>query len=534
MRTGAEYREVLRDGRKVYVVGEGFIDDLNTHPATAAMAKEYVDWYDRHASPTPEWDVLFTPPDANGNRKPVDMIVPDTAEDLQRMGKAYDETVFFTGGNMTHDPAYGNLIALNIVDAVYRMDLSQKQKDDVVAYRDSIEREGRFITLASGFATIGYRLRENPEERNSLRIVKERDDGLVLQGKIGMHTGSPFLDDVYVSAGCGVIYQGSRATFAVAVNSPGVTILSRKIAAKPSNPFMAPLSYRFDELDAQMWFDEVFVPWEKIFLTEPAPPEPSAPQMFRRDRTTWMLWHQLYCWYTKGEFTLGLALALTDAMGLRQNAPTVEYLVDMIVELQTVRSALTAAELDPDWSSILGKPAPNYQHVASGSIKMLQARQRISEILRILPGSSMVVAPSDEDLANPLMKDGIEESFGGGGYTAEQRMALLNLAWDHIGSALDGREAAFELHCNGGIPAWRSQARARFNDYNRLANGVLRAINIEMPTIDVDSLREVSRLAQRRQVTPPTESKSGENGASGEATAAAAGSSTAEGSTSRS
>ncbi len=522
MRTGAEYREVLRDGRKVYIAGEGFVDDLNTHPATKDMVQEYVDWYDRHANRDPEWeDVLFTPPDADGNRKPVQMMIPQTAEDLHRMGKAFDETVFYTGGNMTHDPAYGNLIALGIMDSVYRMNHSQKQIDDVTAYRELIEREGHFITLAFGGATIGYRFRENPEDRAALRIVEERDDGLVLQGKIGMHTGSPFLDDVYVGTGCGVVYQGNRASFAVAVNSPGVTLLSRKIAARPTNRFMAPMSSRFDELDAQMWFDNVFVPWERIFLVEPAPAEEGTPQIFRRDRTTWLLWHQLYCWYTKGEFTLGLALALTDAMGLRQNAPTLEYLNDMIVELQTVRSALTAAELDPDTSSILGKPAPNYIHVASGSIKMLQARQRLNEILRILPGSSMVVAPSDMDLENPMMKDGIEESFGGGGYTAEQRMALLNLAWDHIGSALDAREAAFELHCNGGIPAWRGQARARFPDYNRLANGVLRAIDIEMPKIDVDGLREMVRL-ERRQVTPVASSETpAQNGAGTEAKPAA-------------
>jgi 4-hydroxyphenylacetate 3-monooxygenase len=155
-------------------------------------------------------------------------------------------------------------------------------------------------------------------------------------------------------------------------------------------------------------------------------------------------------------------------------------------------------------SSVLGYPAPNYRHVASGSIKMLQSRQRLTEILRILPGSSLVVAPSDEDLADPMMAEGLEESFGGGGYTALQRAALLNLAWDHISSGLDGREAAFELHCNGGIPAWRNQARARFDDYNRLANGVLQALPVEMPPLDVESLRDTARLPQRRIVTPPT------------------------------
>ena len=67
MRTGAEYRETLRDGRRVWVVGEGLIDDVTVHPATRAMVDEYAAWYDRHHDPA--WQpVLLTPPDAGGGR----------------------------------------------------------------------------------------------------------------------------------------------------------------------------------------------------------------------------------------------------------------------------------------------------------------------------------------------------------------------------------------------------------------------------------------------------------------------------------
>src|SRR5207244_383674 len=60
MRTGAEYREALRDGRKVWVLGEGRVEDMTTHPATAAMVEEYALWYDRHFDP--EWqEILFAP-----------------------------------------------------------------------------------------------------------------------------------------------------------------------------------------------------------------------------------------------------------------------------------------------------------------------------------------------------------------------------------------------------------------------------------------------------------------------------------------
>ena len=100
---------------------------------------------------------------------------------------------------------------------------------------------------------------------------------------------------------------------------------------------------------------------------------------------------------------------------------------------------------------------------------------------------------------------GLEESFGGGGYTALQRAALLQLAADHVASALDGRESAFELHANGGIQAWRIRLRRAFTRYTELANGVLRTLNLDMPALDLEGLRNVA-MPQRRPVTPPPRS----------------------------
>ena len=51
MRTGADYRNSLRDGRQVFILGEGPVEDVTTHPATQAMVEEYAAWYDRHADP---------------------------------------------------------------------------------------------------------------------------------------------------------------------------------------------------------------------------------------------------------------------------------------------------------------------------------------------------------------------------------------------------------------------------------------------------------------------------------------------------
>ncbi len=80
MRTGAAYRQALRDGRRVWVMGEGLIEDLATHPATSGMTAQYCAWYDRHADP--DWrDTLFAPAAATDRRTPYAALAPRGVED---------------------------------------------------------------------------------------------------------------------------------------------------------------------------------------------------------------------------------------------------------------------------------------------------------------------------------------------------------------------------------------------------------------------------------------------------------------------
>jgi aromatic ring hydroxylase len=489
MRAGAEYRASLRDGRRVWVMGEGMVDDVTTHPATRAMVEEYVAWYDLHSDDA--WrEIALAPPDRQGTRTPWAYVAPRTADELGAMGRFFSASTFLSAGNITHTPAYGHLIALGLFCAVAERDISPEQIAHAARYREMIAATGRFLTFCGGGPTIGYRLRENPAERAALRIVRETDAGLVVSGKIGMHTSPAYAEDLYVGSISGIEIDGQRVTFIVPINAPGITVICRKIAVRDKNPFVSPLSNRFDELDGQMWLENVFVPWEKIFFLGQSP-EPVV---------RWLVWHHLYGWLSKGEFTLGLALALADAMGLSKHEPTIDYLLELVTTVQTVRSCLVACERDPQFTAC-GYCVPNHAHLSVGGLAILNARPRMAEILRILPGSSLVVAPSDRDLAAPELAEGLAQSFGGGGYTALQRAALLQMAWDHVASALDGRESAFELHASGGVPAWRGRLRHHFTGYNDLANRVAGALGIAMPAIDLDHIREVP-WAPRRPVTP--------------------------------
>ena len=144
---------------------------------------------------------------------------------------------------------------------------------------------------------------------------------------------------------------------------------------------------RYDELDGQMWLDDVFVPWERVFFRRP---------VARADRRAGCAGTTSMAGSPRRSSPWVWRWRLTDAMGLKEHEQTIEYLVDLDRRGADRRAAAsTAAERDPDFTPA-GYCFPNHRHLAPGGIAIFKARQRMSEILRILPGSSLVVAPSDQ------------------------------------------------------------------------------------------------------------------------------------------
>jgi aromatic ring hydroxylase len=125
MRTGAEYREALRDGRRVWVIGEGLVEDVTVHPATRGTVDEYVAWYDRHFDR--EWqDVLLTPPDAAGARAPLSYIIPKSPQDLRAMGRCFSATTFLSAIRLPYAGVCVMLPALRKVVAEKQRPIARK------------------------------------------------------------------------------------------------------------------------------------------------------------------------------------------------------------------------------------------------------------------------------------------------------------------------------------------------------------------------------------------------------------------------
>ncbi len=235
-----------------------------------------------------------------------------------------------------------------------------------------------------------------------------------------MHTSPAYAEDVYIGANSGIDFQGHRATFVGRrERARRNRDLPPAIRARPESVRLAaqqPIR-RTGRADVA---GRVLIPWERVFLTEPSPSRWPAGCSGTSFTAGWQRPSSRWGW----------RLACTHAMGLAAHDATVEYLIDLITDVQTVRNCLRATELDPNSRRKAFAP-PTMPILSAGSIAMLKARPRMEEILRILPGSSLIVAPSDRDLRDPALP------AGPGGLVRRRRLycdAARGAAADGVGS----------------------------------------------------------------------------------------------------
>ncbi len=449
-------------------MGEGLVDDVTTHPATRAMVDEYVAWYDRHFDPA--WaDIMLTPADGRRARAAGPACCRKRRRSRRHGPVLSPRRRFLSAGNITHTPAYGNLIALGVLAAVQERDASPKQIADARAYREMIARTGRFLTFSGGGATIGYRMRQDPATRAALKIVRETDAGLVISGRLGMHTSPAYAEDVYIGGLHGRRYRRPPRQVRRAGRRARASRCSaaRSRRATPTRSSRRCRS-RYDELDGQMWLDDVFVPWERVFLLEAdARAGRHAGCSGTSSMAGWRRRNSRWAWRSRAPTRWVCS----------EHEPTIEYLVDLVIEVQTVRTlpdrrrARSASSRRQGYCLPEPPPSRGRRHRdAEGAAADGGDPAHRAGLVARRGADPTAISP------RPRWRRGWRKSFGGGGYTALQRAALLQLAWDHVSSALDGRESAFELHANGGMPDWRGRLRRNFERYNELANAVLRAI----------------------------------------------------------
>src|ERR1700722_17464638 len=273
MRTGSEYLRSLNDGRRVFVDGER-VKDVTSHPDFRQAARSIANLFDVAADPALRERMTLRSPKTG---EPVwrTYQIPRSHADLparRLFSETWAEATFgLMGRTPDHVASFfcGYAAAPQVLAGA---DGSQKKfADNVVAFYEFM----RDNHIYASYAIVPPQIdRSKPAHKQSdptlyAGVVKERDDGIVISGAQQLATGGVLSDWIHLS--CIHPLQPGDENYAncvaVPVNAPGVTLIPRRpFALHADNAFDYPLSSRFDESDSYVVFDNVFVPWEHVFI----------------------------------------------------------------------------------------------------------------------------------------------------------------------------------------------------------------------------------------------------------------------------
>jgi 4-hydroxyphenylacetate 3-monooxygenase len=451
LRIGSEYLRSLRDGRQVFVDGD-LVKDVTEHPAFRRAAWSLAHLFDIAADPAMRERMTFTSPKTGA---PVLRAyqIPRTHADLKArrlFSQTWAEATFGLMGR-TPDHVAGFVCGYAAVPEVFAA-AGQRFADNVVAFYEHM----RDSHLYASYAIVPPQIdRAKPAHMQTdptlyAGVVKERDDGIVLSGAQQLATAGLYSDYIYLS--CIHPLQPGDENYAngvmIAANAPGVKLYPRRpFAAVASNTFDYPLSARFDESDCFVVLDNVFVPWEHVFVYRNL--DICRDQWWKTPSHLYGN-HQAQTRYaTKLRFMIGLAKRMNELTGLDGNPAVQIQMGELAALVSIVENMLlsheTAATIDAKgvlWPSKMAL----YPVMALQS----ELNSRMIEIIRELTGAGMITLPSSRrDFDNPDMRADIDRFMSSSASDAESRVAVMRMAWDFIGSEFGNRHQQYEKFYGG-------------------------------------------------------------------------------------
>src|SRR5262249_15143681 len=265
------------------------------------------------------------------------------------------------------------------------------------------------------------------------RIVDEDASGVTIRGAKLLGTSSIMANEVFV-ANLQPLKAGEEAfAFACALpmNAKGLRVLSRKSYEQHAvSVFDNPLSARFDENDALMYFDDVKVPWERMFVHRDT--DMCRAQFHDTQGHAYQNYQAQIRLSVKIAFLAGLARRITEAIGTTNIPSVTEQLGMLAAQVGMVNSMLSGMEASgSQWGEWY---VPNKHFMYSAQVLTQDLYPRVIQTIRDLAGGALIMLPSSvHDFANPELKAIIDKTQRAATMKPEQKVKLLKAAWDAIG-----------------------------------------------------------------------------------------------------
>ncbi|MFP6682893.1 MAG: 4-hydroxyphenylacetate 3-hydroxylase N-terminal domain-containing protein, partial [Gammaproteobacteria bacterium] len=314
--TGAKYLNRIQDDREVWLGGKR-VDNVTTHPALKRGAASMASLLDRQHDKKLSDRLTYSEP-ASDERFAMSFLPPKSTTDVIRRGAAFYDWAKWSNGMMGRTPDYLNSSFMAFAGAAdYFAECRPQFSNNVRNYYTTMRDQDIVLTHTLVNPQVNRHLTvqgvASPEA--ALRVVKETDAGIVVKGARLLATLGPLSDEIAVFPStvlkAAPEMKPYALAFAIANDTAGTKYICRDSYDQGKSLFDAPLSGRFEEMDCVVIFDNVLVPWERVFLYDN--PE-LCNRAYGETSAVVHMMHQVVCKnLAKAEFIVGLLCAMVHA-----------------------------------------------------------------------------------------------------------------------------------------------------------------------------------------------------------------------------
>lgn len=464
VKTGDKHLELLRDGREVFLRGER-VADVTDHDAFRNSVQSAAALYDFQAAPENVELLTFASPDT-GDRVNRQWQQPATYEELLTRRRALERWAETHYGFMGRSPDHvASCISGMAMGAELFDGYDKKRAGALRDYYRYARDNDLFLTyvIINPQADRSKAAHEQADEYLAAGVVDEDSEGLTVRGAKMLATSSIMANEVFVTC-IQPLQPGDEKhalSFAVPMNIKGLKILSRKSyeEAAPS-VFDNPLSSRFDENDAVLYFDDVKVPWDRVFVNQDT--EMTLKQFHATPAHIFQNYQCQIRLLVKMRFLAGLAHRIAEVNGTLGFPQVREQLGQLSANVGLVEGLLYGMEAKGQ--SVGQYYVPDRHLLYSAQVLTQQLYPTVVNTLRELAGGGMIMLPSGvEDFANPQLAELIHKTQKSPAASPEERVKFFKLAWDAVGSEFASRHVQYEMFYAGASFVTRGHAYRTFD-----------------------------------------------------------------------
>ncbi len=458
-KTGQQYLDSLHDGRQVYLDGE-LITNVVDHPAYRNAVQTTASLYDFQADPA-NLDLMTFESPTSGGRVNRCWQLPESYGQLVARRKALEAWAECTFGYLGRSPDH---VASSLAGMMMRLDLFEahgKERARALAdYYQYVRDNDLFVTYV---ITNPQGWTGEHDEFLVAGICDEDSTGVTIKGAKTLGTSSILANEVLITTIQPLRPGAEKHAFSAAIpmGTPGVKILSRKsFEAWAVSEFDNPLSHRLDENDAVIYFDEVKIPWDRVFVYKDI--ALCRDQFHEAPTHIFQNYQSQVRVMVKLRFLIGLARKIADANDLIRIPQVVETLGKLAAQAGVIEGLVNGMEATGRY--VGPYYVPDRHPLYTAQVMAQELYPEVMHTLRDLAGSSPIMLPSSvKDFSNPEEADYIARSQSAVGPETEDRVKLFKLAWDAIGSEFASRHIQFELFYAGAGYVVRNNS---FRTYN--------------------------------------------------------------------